>query len=118
MECPPKIVRFMVCAVLLTGCSSIRVVQKTPDGGVVALQGVQSGAREKADEYMRGQCGGEYAVVEEGEAVVGSDTTARKTSTFLGPATQSHSTDRTEWRISFKCKNAKTAETHVLTIVL
>ena len=38
---------------LATGCSGIRVVQKTRDGGVVALQGQESGAREKADEYMR-----------------------------------------------------------------
>ena len=109
---------FIVLGVFLAGCSSIRVVQKTPDGGVVALQGVQSGAREKADDYMRAQCGGEYAVIEEGEAVVGSDTTSRKTSSFLGPTTQAQSTDRTEWRITYRCKNAKTAETRVLTIVL
>jgi hypothetical protein len=94
------------------------VVQKTPDGGVVALEGVQSGAREKADDYMRSQCGGDYAVVEEGEAVVGADTTTRKTSTFLGPATQSQSSDRREWRITFKCKNAKTAGTQTFVVVL
>jgi hypothetical protein len=107
---------FVMSAFLLTGCSSIRVVKKTQDGGVVALQGVQSDARQKADEYMRSQCSGDYEVVEEGEAVVGSDTTSRQTSGFLGPQTQSKSTDRSEWRITYKCKNAKAAGIRTFTI--
>ncbi len=69
----------------LTGCSSIRVVQKTPAGGTVALEGAEGGAREKADEYMRSQCPAGYEIVEEGEAVV---------------------TDTREWHITFKCRGA------------
>jgi hypothetical protein len=106
---PSLVLTAALFAFAVGGCSGIRVVKKTQDGGVVALQGVQSDARVKADEYMRAQCGGEYEVVEEGEAVVGSDTETRKTNTFLGPATTAHSTDRNEWRITFKCKAAKPA---------
>jgi hypothetical protein len=109
---------FGTLALLVTGCSSIRVVKKTPDGGVVALQGIQSDARNKAQDYMRSQCAGEYDVVEEGEAVVGSDTTTRKTSTFLGPATTSQSSDRAEWRITYRCKGAKAAVTRTLFVRL
>lgn len=104
-------------ALVGTGCSSIRVVKKTPDGGIVALQGAQDGAREKADEYMRSQCNGEYEVVEEGEAVIGSETTMRRHNTILGPATTAQSTDRAEWRITYKCKGAKNATARTLVVV-
>jgi hypothetical protein len=54
--------------VALTGCSSsIRVVQKTPVGGVVALEGPREKAREKAVEFMLEQCPGGYDVLEDRE---------------------------------------------------
>src|SRR5438128_2247359 len=90
----------------LSGCSSIRVVQKTPSGGTVALQGAEDGAREKADEYMRSQCPAGYEVVEEGEAVVGSVTNARATPTIIGPVTTAQTSDTREWRITYKCNGA------------
>src|SRR5689334_21653007 len=73
----------------LTGCGSIRVVQKTPTGGVVALLGSQDKAREKAAEYMSAQCPEGYRIVEESEAVVGTETTAetRKDKVFGVPVT-------------------------------
>lgn len=90
---------------VVTGCSSIRVVKKTPDGGVVALQGDPDGAREKAENYMQSQCASGYDIVEEGEAVVGSETeTRRNRGGIFGPTVTSSSTDRSEWRITFKCR--------------
>lgn len=103
---------------LATGCSGIRVVQKTRDGGVVALQGQESGAREKADEYMRSQCPAGYEIVEEGEAVVGSDTTVRQRQTFIGPVTTAQSEDRREWRLTYKCKGAPAASARTVVVVL
>lgn len=98
-------------ATAVVGCSSYRVVQKTPDSGVLALQGDRNAAHEKAEQYMASQCPGGYDIVEEGEAVVGS-TTQQQTSggkTFFGaPAlnTTSNSHDTTEWRVKYKCKGA------------
>lgn len=90
------------------GCSSIRVVQRTPAGGVVALVGDREGATEKAQEYMRSQCPKGFDVVEEGEAVVGQDiqTESRESRGFLGPqtSTRGSTTDKREWRIKYACK--------------
>jgi predicted component of type VI protein secretion system len=113
-----SVIAFSSFVLVGAGCSSIRVVKKMPDGGVVALQGAQDGAREKADEYMRSQCNGAYEVLEEGEAVIGSDTTVRQQQTFLGPATTARSTDRSEWRITYKCKGTKNATARTLIVVL
>lgn len=101
-----RLLTTFVALALVTGCSSIRVVKKTPDGGIVALQGAQDGAREKAEQYMSGQCPGGYDVVEEGEAVSGSETTAETHKTFLGPVTEAKTKDTHEWRITYKCKGA------------
>jgi hypothetical protein len=112
-------------ALALAACSgSYRVVKKTQAGGEVALVGPQESAREKADEYMRTQCPAGFDIVEEGEAVVGSTTTARtadggknifgqKTST-----TTADSTDKREWRIKYQCKNAAPAEARVRELVI
>ncbi len=90
---------------LVTGCGSIRVVKRTQDGGIVALAGSQSEARKKADEYMKGQCGGEYQIVEEGEAVIGEVSSAESRPTRFGTVqTQGSSTQKTEWRLTFRCK--------------
>jgi hypothetical protein len=97
-----------------TACSSIRVVKKMPDGGIVALQGDQGGARQKAEDYMHGQCPGGYDVVEEGEAVVGQESTARTSKTIIGPVTSGTSQDVREWRITYKCKGAAQASTQTV----
>ncbi len=99
---------------LVTGCGSIRVVKRTQDGGIVALAGSQSEARKKADEYMTGQCGGGYEIVEEGEAVIGEVSSAESRPTRYGTMqTQGSSTQKTEWRLTFRCKAnaAPTAKT-------
>src|SRR5258708_18680682 len=60
----------------LTGCGTYRVVHKTAAGGEVALEGSEDKAREAAAEYMASQCPQGFDVIEEGEAVIGSQTTA------------------------------------------
>lgn len=102
----------------LSGCSGIRVVQKTQTGGTVALQGAEGGAREKADEYMRSQCPAGYEVVEEGEAVVGSITSAQTNRTIIGPVTTARTTDTREWRITYKCKGSANAGLQTIAVFL
>lgn len=102
----------------LSGCSGIRVVQKTQTGGTVALQGSEGGAREKADEYMRGQCPAGYEVVEEGEAVVGSITSAQTNRTLIGPVTTARTSDTREWRITYKCNGSRNVGLHTIAVYL
>ena len=92
----------------LAGCGSIRVVKKTQDGGIVALAGDQTEARKKADAYMTSQCGGGgYEVVEEGEAVIGETNSSQAQATRFGTIqTQGQSTQKTEWRLTFRCKSS------------
>ncbi len=53
---------------IVQGCSSIQIVQQTPRGGVVGLEGPNEGARAKAEEHMRAQCPFGYRIVDEQEA--------------------------------------------------
>lgn len=108
---------FISTCIWVVGCSGIRVVQRTPVGGEVALVGMPEGAREKADVYMREHCPMGYDIVEEHEAVVGQDTTTQANSVtgrgrtiFGAPIAQtntiqsSSTTDRREWRILYQCR--------------
>lgn len=97
-------------------CSGIRVVQKTKDGGILALQGIQDDAREKADSYMKGQCPKGYEIVEEGEAVVGQDTRMQSNNTRYGSIGSAQSRDVREWRITYKCKGDATATLRSVTV--
>ncbi|HEU4406107.1 MAG TPA: hypothetical protein VFS43_12635 [Polyangiaceae bacterium] len=94
------------------GCSGIRVVKRTPSGGELALVGAREGAQQKANEYMAGQCPGGYDVLEEGEAVVGQETstTSRPTRGLFGDRqvqSNSVSEDKREWRVKYQCKGAE-----------
>jgi len=98
----------------LTGCGAIRVVRRTKAGGEIALEGLPEKARVKANDYMSAQCPSGFDILEEGEAVIGSESTASTTSgrsLFGQPSLNSRSstTDKTEWRIKYECKgdNAK-----------
>jgi hypothetical protein len=94
----------------LVACAgaSYRVVKKTPEGGVVALAGSRDEAHSLAEGYMKSQCPGGFDVVEEGEAVIGEDSkSATKPSLFtIGQNTATSTTQKTEWRINYKCKGA------------
>jgi hypothetical protein len=94
----------------LAACSSIRVVQKTPQGGVVALQGDREEAMQKAVTYMQSQCPTGYQIVEEGEAVIGQDiqteTTQNRSRWGNSQSTRGSTTDKREWRVTYACKDA------------
>jgi len=79
---------------VITGCSSIRVVQESKTGGTVALQGPHEGARSKAEDHMRTQCPRGWQIVEEGEALATDNVTR-------------------EWRITYACTGA-TKQTHTV----
>ncbi len=101
----------MTSVLALMGCapaSNFRVVEKTSVGGVVALPSAQDMAREKAEQYMKSQCPTGYDIQKEAEAVIGSDTTQgqQKASFFSAPTAATSTTNKTEWRIEYKCKGA------------
>jgi hypothetical protein len=85
---------------------------------VVAIHnGIFGDARAKADDIMRSTCKGKpWEIVEEGETVVGSTTTAstRTEKAHKGlfgkvPETEkttSETNDKTEWRLKYVCKGA------------
>lgn len=92
------------------GCAGIRVVKRTPVGGELALIGSREEAQDKANEYMGRQCPGGYDVLEEGEAVVGqqTSTTSRPARGFFGEKqlqSNSVSEDKREWRVKYQCKH-------------
>ncbi len=72
----------VVAAVSAMGCSSIRVVQMSREGGEIALFGDMEGAMESAREEMAYTCGGpqNYEIVRQGEVVVGEVTTVQERS--------------------------------------
>lgn len=101
---------------LLVGCGSYRVVRKTATGGEVALeqQGTMGQSHEKAVEYIASQCPSGYEIVEEGEAVIGSDTTAQSADgrDIFGRnvnRSASTTTEKREWRIKYQCKTPAAA---------
>jgi hypothetical protein len=115
------------------GCgSSFRVVEKSAGAGVVAIPTAQDSAREQAEAYMKSQCPAGYDVQKEAEAVIGETTKGKQQATMFGGVNSSSTTtQKTEWRIEYKCKDsggaapapaasgspAKTSsETHVLII--
>ncbi len=105
-----KAIAFLITLSVLVSCASARVVTVEPgQGGIIAVNPKDSSdAREKAVALMSENCRGKYKIVKEGEEVVGqtsqSQTTAGR-SLFNKAAlnTSSNSTNKTEWRITYKC---------------
>jgi hypothetical protein len=90
------------------GCgSSFRVVEKSAGSGVVAIPTAQDSAREQAEAYMKAQCPAGYDVQKEAEAVIGETTKGKQQANFFGGVNSSSTTtQKTEWRIEYKCKDA------------
>jgi hypothetical protein len=114
MKIKLSLIVLTLSAAASAGCAGIRVVKRTPVGGEIALVGVREEAQAKANEYMARQCPSGYEVVEEGEAVVGQETTTTTTKgrgLFGDKQLQSNSTsvDKREWRVKYQCKAAPTA---------
>ena len=116
-----KLLTLGLC-ILSFSCATVRVVKAKPGkGGTIALhKGIMGEpAEEQADRIMSQQCPRGYRVIEEGEAVVGSETNFNGTSSSskTGSSNRSNSvsemsgssstSDVTEWRITYKCKRSR-----------
>lgn len=103
----------ILISLALGACGAARLVERTPYGGVVALQGDRSMAMQQAQPIMDAQCGaGNYTIVREWEQAVGTESTGRQdvrlsddgTGTLRGAGTGHVETrDVTEWRLEFQC---------------
>lgn len=111
--------------VTLNSCASAKMITTTPgQGGVIALSSSTSdGAREKAEELMRRNCGAkQFEVTQEGEVVIGQRTVSSSNSSsnpaFIGgrrgqvyavggynsSSGTTETTDKTQWRLTYVCK--------------
>jgi hypothetical protein len=80
----------------------------------VALPNAQT-PRENVEQYLKAQCPAGYDVQKESEAVIGETTNSREEGAAHGTrgggvrtssASTSTTTQKTEWRIEYKCKDA------------
>ncbi len=80
----------VTCALIAAmACGTARVLQRTPRGGVIELQGDHGKAMEQANEEMAAQCGADnVTIMQEGEEVVGKDRKNR---------------DKMGWRLRYQC---------------
>jgi pyruvate/2-oxoglutarate dehydrogenase complex dihydrolipoamide acyltransferase (E2) component len=98
-------------AFILTGCGMARLVERTQDGGIIALEGDRDKAWIEAEKEIYSHCGDKsYTIVKEGESVVGSNTDySEHSSEGVGKIIdvvvggESTTTDLTEWRIYYIC---------------
>ena len=111
---------FLIGVALLAACGSARVVQRTQYGGVIALQGDRGKAMEDARRQMDTHCGAQnYTIVQEGEEVIGTDTSygertdaaSNDTGTRSASETSGGASTRqaTEWRVHYQCGGAPEA---------
>lgn len=102
-------------AITLSGCSGIRVVRSSPEGGEIALLGMRDDAMETARQEMASNCGGpgRYRILEQGEVVVGqttqgqatadTDRSRRRRGSRTVVTTSETTQDVTEWRVKYAC---------------
>ena len=108
----------------LAACGSARLIQQTPQGGTLELQGDRNKAMEDANNQMAAQCGpNNYTIVQQGEEPVGTDTytqadqsTTDRTSrngrrNTSNTQTQEVTSTRTAvaWRVHYQCNGAMPA---------
>lgn len=72
------------------------VVSRTQSGGVLQLDGDRATAMEQAVEQMIAHCGHSYAITQEGEEAVGTDT-------VTGAGQPSTTRTVTAWRMHYTC---------------
>ena len=102
----------LILPLFVVSCSSVRVVSVEPgEGGQVAVSPRDSeDARQKAIAMMQENCGSRhYKITKEGEEVIGSSTrsTANAGRGMFGGVVMngaSSSTQKTEWRLTYKCE--------------
>lgn len=104
-----------ILLVSLVGCSSYRLVERTPQSATYAVYGF-----DPVDTYadispeVEAHCHGPARVVHEGDVPVGEVTNVDKTQkryrdgVSVG-ATQVRTSTQTEWRVTYACDDAKMA---------
>ena len=105
----------LAVALIAPACGTYRVVNRTPSGGIVAHEGRRDKAMAKAHTAMADHCRGPYTIVEEGEHVIGHDTTRGEETHVADDGTvvtgSGESTrDATEWRIRYVCGSASVSD--------
>jgi len=108
----------LVLIVAASGCGAARLIQRTPQGGVIELQGDKVKAMEDANQQMAAHCGaGNFSIMREGEEPVGTDTIQQqqtqdttKTSRDGQRTTETETTTNvtskrtaTVWRVHYAC---------------
>ena len=117
-------IRLGLPLVFSAGCAGhAEYVTRRQDGGVLRLVGARGKANADARDHMAKHCGPvPHQIVEEGEAVVGSDTAIGTNTDYRGTTTTSSLTgnstttgnattrgtattrDATEWRVHYQCQ--------------
>jgi hypothetical protein len=102
----------------LAACGSARVIQKTPQGGVIELNGDRGKAMEEANQDMATHCGpNNFTIVQEGDEAVGTDTytrqdtsgqeqtsrSGRTTTNDQTTTSQTSTRTATAWRVHYQC---------------
>ena len=103
----------LIACWLGVGCGMARLVERAPNGSVVALRGFRDLAMNDARHQMDNQCGaGNYTIVREWEQPTGSVSSTSQnvslsddgTGTLRGSGTgQADTQQTTEWRVAFQC---------------
>ncbi len=109
----------IISSFFMTGCSTAHYVSRDQERGVVAIPSRASwpvNHREKAMELMQAHFPQGYVIEKEEEVVIGTDTQNRtdvhaheigNSNIFLGgETTYTTTTDRTEWRITYRRASA------------
>jgi hypothetical protein len=94
----------------IAACGAARLVQRTPYGGVLELQGDRGRAMEHATTEMNAHCGvNNYTIIQEGEEpVVGSNPYASPNNGPYGSGPPQGT--RYPWRVHYQCNNAGAPE--------
>ncbi len=101
--------RKSLLALVLAACGSARIIQMTPAGGIIELQGDRSKAMEQATSDMNAKCGpSNFTIVQEGEEPVGTQTVQQDQPNpgSGAPTTTSSTSNVMAWRIHFQCNGA------------
>jgi hypothetical protein len=100
--------RKSLLALVLAACGSARIIQMTPAGGIIELQGDRSKAMEQATSDMNAKCGpSNFTIVQEGEEPVGTQTVQQDQPNPGAPPTATSTTSNVvAWRIHFQCNGA------------
>ncbi len=90
----------------LAACGSARIIQMTPNGGIIELHDDRSKAMEQAMHDMNAKCGANnFTIVKEGYDPIGVGMEQDPATATSNGSDSGH----TEWRIHFQCNGVTTS---------